>query len=422
MTISVNRHVTQLMSSCINYYIYICLIMVCSCSSTETEDEWTESQEIFFSKVFGEYDAEMGYSIRSTDDGGYIIAGATSSYWATDSLPKVLLSFHGVTDAIIAKIDRYGNQEWIKTYGGDRYESAFNAKQTSDGGYFFMGYTNSMGEGLYDFWLVKLDASGSVLWQKTYGTYQSDIGFYGDITSDGGFILTGHTYLEERTDKDIWLIKTDEEGSVLWSKTYGDSMSQSAIFLQETGDGGFILLGKTTGGSSQSDILLIKTDMLGAQDWQKQIAYSGNDVPYAVKETIDGYIVISTTTSMGQGEKDILLSKFDYSGNLVWEKTYGGGALEYGFDVKVDSDGYVLVGSTSSYGTMFYDMWILKVDQSGEIIWEQIYSGTNIDIGRSIIANGSGGYVVLAQTSSYGAGEYDFWVLKIDENGVIPVQ
>ena len=402
-------------------YFYLLLVLILPWSCGDLGDNQEDEKSIFFSKVFGEYDAEMGYSIQSTNDGGYIIAGATSSYWATDSLPRrIVLPAHGVTDAIIAKIDKYGDPEWIKAYGGEQYESAFNARQTSDGGYFFAGYTSSIGAGLYDYWLVKLDPYGSVTWQQTYGAQQADVGFYGDVTSDGGFILTGYTVPDERTDKDFWLIKTDGGGNLLWSQTYGDSMNQSANFLQETADSGFIMIGETKGGSTQSDILLIKTDKTGAEEWRKTIAEPGNDIPYAIKQTNNGYIMISTTTSMGAGERDILLIKFDSSGDLLWQKTYGGTSLEYGFDVVVDSDGYLLTGSTSSYGTMFYDMWVFKVDLSGEIIWEQVYSGTNIDIGRAIVANETGGYTILAQTSSYGAGEYDFWVLKMDENGMVP--
>ena len=107
---------------------------------------------------------------------------------------------------------------------------------------------------------------------------------------------------------------------------------------------------------------------------------------------------------------------------MAWQKTYGGDALEYGFDVVPTSEGYVFTGSTSSYGTEFYDIWILKVDLNGDVIWEQIYGGPMIDIGRSIIQNEGGGFTILGQTSSYGSGEYDFWMLKTDELGVVSVQ
>lgn len=401
--------------------IHFFLIVFFSCSDRGQKEMDLEMDSEYFSKVFGEYDAEMGYSIHATNDGGYIISGATSSYWATDSLPgRILLPAHGVTDAIIAKVDRYGDPEWVKTYGGENYESAFNAKQTADGGYFFMGYTASIGQGLYDFWLVKLDQNGIVIWEKTYGTMQSDIGLYGELTSDNGFVLLGSTVPEGRSDRDIWLVKTNASGDIEWSQTYGDSLVQSASFLQQTQDGGFIILGENIGTANQTDIILIKTDGSGALEWQRDLVYSGNDLPYAVKEIDDGYIIISTTTSMGQGEKDILLIKTDSGGSVIWERTYGGSALEYGFDVQADNDGYVLVGATSSFGTMFYDLWIFKTDLTGAIVWEQIYSGENIDIGRAIIRNDSGGYTVLAQTSSYGAGEYDFWILKLDENGIVP--
>ena len=389
-------------------------------------DEQEEEQEVlgpvhYFSKVFGEYDAEMGYSVQPTDDNGFIISGATSSYWATYSLPRIAGTLHGVTDAIIAKVDSIGDPEWIRTYGGVLFESAFNARQTSDGGYFFAGYTNSIGKGMYDFWLVKLGPSGEKEWERTYGTPKADVGLYGDITPDGGYILTGYTILKDRTDKDIWLVRTSSNGDTLWSATYGDSMSQSANYLQVTSDGGFILAGETRGSTTNNDIIIVKTDPEGIEEWRRYIVESNDDRVYSIKQTDDGYILIGTTTSLGMGDKDIWVIKLDNSGNIEWQKTYGGEALEYGFDVVALDDGYVFTGSTSSYGTMFYDLWIIRTGLDGEIAWDQIYGGTMIDIGRAIIQNGSdGGFTIIGQTSSYGAGEYDFWLLKTNENGIVP--
>ena len=403
------------------FLVFIFSLLIYSCSEKNLNSSGAQTKEYYFSKVFGEYDAEMGYSIHSTNDNGYIISGATSSYWATDSLPaRILEPAHGVTDAIIAKVDRNGDYEWVKTYGGENYESAFNAKQTEDGGFIFMGYTASYGLGLYDFWLVKLDQNGSILWQKTYGDANSNIGLYGDICSDNGFVLVGSTVPEGRNDRDIWLIKTDLNGDIEWSQTYGDSSIQSGSYLKQTQDDGFIILGSSLKTETQTDINIIKVDEKGIVQWQKQIVYAGNDVPYAIKEDDNGYVVAATTTSLGAGDKDIFLIKLDQSGTIIWERTYGGAELEYGFDVFPGDDGYVVVGSTSSFGTMFYDIWILKVDFNGEEIWNQIFSGENIDIGRAIIGHKSGGYTVLAQTSSYGAGEYDFWILKLNENGIVP--
>ena len=147
------------------------------------------------------------------------------------------------------------------------FESAFNAKETSDGGYFFAGYTNSFGKGLYDFWLVKLDEGGQQTWEKTYGTAKANVGLYGDVTSDGGYVLTGYTIPTEKTDKDVWLLKTNSNGDSLWSVTFDDSMHQSTNFLQETSDGGFILVGETRGQNTNIDILIIKTDDDGNMIW-----------------------------------------------------------------------------------------------------------------------------------------------------------
>ena len=218
----------------------------------------------------------------------------------------------------------------------------------------------------------------------------------------------------------FWLLKTNSNGDSLWSALYGDSLNQLVNNFQETSDGGFILAGETWGVTTNNDILIIKTNSEGEQEWSKKIIEERNDQAYAIKETNNGYILIGSTTSLGAGNKDIWLIKLDVAGNVVWHKTYGGEALEYGFDVIPLNDGYVFTGSTSSYGTEFYDIWIIKVDLEGGVIWESIYGGPMIDIGRSIINNGYDGFTILGQTSSYGSGEYDFWMIKTNELGLVP--
>lgn len=401
------------------FLLLIISISLFSCEENKKSD--TQKPVHYFSKVFGEYDAEMGYSIHETVDGGYIISGATSSYWSTDSLPKLTLAQHGVTDAIVAKLDSLGNQEWVKTFGGEMFESAFNAKQTKDGGYFFAGYTNSFGSGLYDFWLVKLTEEGLIDWGNTYGTANADVGLYGEEVEDG-YLLTGYTILPNKSDKDVWLLKTNADGDSLWSKTYGNNNQQSANYLQVVSDGGYILLGESRGDSTNNDIYIVKTDSDGTLEWEKFIIAPNDDLAYAIKETSDGFIIIGTTTSYGAGNKDIWIHKLDLNGNIMWQNTYGGEALEYGFDIVPVDDGYVFTGSTSSHGTLFYDLWVVKIDEFGTIIWDEIFGGTMIDIGRALILNESGGFTILGQTSSYGSGEYDFWVIKTNEFAQVPIE
>ena len=400
-------------------YTYFCLFILWSCEDHQKSAE--EKSDYYFSKVFGAYDAEMGYSIQHTSDNGYIISGATSSYWATDSLPRIFKTQHGVTDAIIAKLDSMGEAEWIYAYGGELFESAFNVQETNDGQYFFAGYTNSTGAGLYDIWIVKLDNNGTQIWEKTIGGQNSDLGLHSDLTADGGYIITGYTIPDGQTDKDFYLVKIDVNGNVEWEKTYGDSSSQTAKYIQETSDSGFIIAGDSWTATTNNDIYIVKTDRDGDTIWETKIIESNNDQAFSIKETNSGYILIGTTTSLGMGNKDIWVIKLDNQGSVEWNKTYGGEALEYGFDIIQHGNGYVFTGSTSSYGTEFYDIWILKIDASGELIWDVIYGGPMIDIGRAIIENQSGGFTLLGQTSSYGSGEYDFWVLRLNEFGIVAI-
>jgi hypothetical protein len=207
--------------------------------------------ETLWTKTYGGSGFEEGYSVQQTLDGGYIIAGWTDSFGA------------GRTDIYLIKTDSLGDTLWSRTYGGTSREEYPTVSQTSDGGFIISGYTRSFGAGMDDVYLIKTNSSGDTLWTKTYGDIATDVGFSMQETSDGGYIISGFTY-SFGIGSDVYLIKTDSLGDTLWTRTYGGSDQDWGFSVQQTTDGGFIITGHTFSfGAGQEDVYLIKTDSNG---------------------------------------------------------------------------------------------------------------------------------------------------------------
>ena len=304
---------------------------------------------------------------------------------------------------------------WNKTYGGSDFEQAFSVEQTSDGGYIIAGYGPSYVTNSYDFWLVKTDASGNQQWNKTYGGSGSDGAFSVQQTSDGGYIIAGHTTSFGAGSYDFWLVKTDASGNQQWNKTYGGSGSDEAFSVQQTSDGGYIVAGYTSSfGAGSYDFWLVKTDGSGNQEWNKTYGGSGSDGARSVEQTSDGGYIIAGFGPYGAGGCHLWLVKTDASGNRQWDKTYGGGGSDGAYSVEQTSDGgYIIAGYTTSYAAGYCAFWLVKTDASGNQQWDKAYGGSGDDEAFSVQQTSDGGYIIAGYTSSYGAGSYDFWLIKV---------
>jgi uncharacterized delta-60 repeat protein len=362
----------------------------------------------YFAKTYGGDSDDRANSFQQTSDGGYILAGYTSSFGVDSS------------DIFLIKTDANGNVQWAKTYGGTYDDRAYSVQQTSDGGYIVAGRTASFGAGYYDIFLIKTDANGNVQWVKTYGYggTRYDEAYSVQQTSDGGYILAGVNYFGAFGD--IFLIKIDANGNIIWAKTYRGISYDEAYSVQQTSDGGYILAGSTLSfGAGHEDFILIKTDANGNVQWAKTYGGTYGDRAYSVQQTSDGgYIVAGTTWSFGAGYYDIFLVKTDANGNVQWAKTYGGTYGDYASSVQQTSDGgYIVAGYTYSfyaYGAIF----LIKTDANGNIIWAKTYRGTIAGGAYSVQQTSDGGYIVAGVNSS-GAGDYDIFLVKTDANGNI---
>jgi len=366
---------------------------------------------ITFAKTYGGTDKGVARFVQQTSDGGYIVVGSTDFFSA------------GSSDVLLIKTDAKGNIQWAKTYGGKVSEGASSVRQTTDGGYIVAGFTTSFGAGKWDIFLIKTDANGNVQWAKTYGGTDDEFASSVQQTSDGGYIVAGYTSSFGSGELDIFLIKTDAKGNIQWAKTYGGTDDEFAYSVQQTSDGGYIVAGYTSSFGEDGDILLIKTDANGNIQWAKTYGGESSERAYSVQQTSDGgYIVAGYTYSFGEGWKDIFLIKTDAKGNIIWTKTYGGEVDDGASSVQQTSDGgYIVAGYTASFGGSWYDIFLIKTDAKGKIQWAKTYGKTD-DIHKeipSVQQTSDGGYIVAGFTGSFGAGGVDIFLIKTDAKGNI---
>jgi uncharacterized delta-60 repeat protein len=310
---------------------------------------------------------------------------------------------------------------FAKTIGGSYDDVAYSIIQSSDGGYVVAGRTESFGAGSRDFYVVKLDSSGNVLWTKTIGGSSEDRANSIIQSSDGGYVVAGWTKSFGAGDYDIYVVKLDSSGNVLWTKTIGGSALDEALSIMQSSDGGYVIAGYTRSfGAGGRDFYVVKLDSSGNVVWTKTIGGSSDDVAYSIIQSSDGgYVVAGWTSSFGAGSSDFWVVKLDSAGNVLWTKTIGGDGTGKAYSIIQSSDGgYVVAGYTESFRAGYVDIYVVKLDSSGNVVWTKTIIGrSSDDFPWSIIQGSDGGYVVAGHTYSLGAGGWDFYVVKMDANG-----
>jgi hypothetical protein len=365
-------------------------------------------------------DIDEGKCVSQTQDGGFIITGSCVPQGMTSNV-----------DVLLLKTDMWGNIQWTKTFGKGFFEEGLSVVNTTDGGYIIGGRCvfgdYPIVDPIYsDAWLLKTDTHGDTLWTKNYGGNGNDYCTSIQQTPDMGYIMAGtwnaeYTYPNYEINEDYqpdsaraWLIKTGAEGEVLWEKVY--FLRSHANCVDQTSEGGYVIVGWIFPGEqdNQSDVLLIKTNAYGDTLWTKKFGGEDYDTGFYVRETSDGYIIVGQTKPAGS-RYDALLIKTDFLGELVWSKILGGNMNDMGFSVEVTSDGgFFITGVTNgNWWAHQGDMWGVKTDPQGNVMWEVIYDFAINDFAWSGIQTFDDKYVMTGLVG-YGFGG-DLWSAKLQQ-------
>lgn len=259
-----------------------------------------------------------------------------------------------------------------------------------------------------------------VAWTRTYGGVGNERGYSVEQTSDNGYIIAGYTNSFGAGLKDIYLMKTNEKGRVLWTKTYGGSDDDLAYSVKQTSDNGYIIVGYTQSfGSGSADIYLVKTNNEGNVLWTKTYGGVHDDKGYSVQQMYDGgYIIVGYTCLCGAGVADVYIIRTDKEGDVVWAKTYGGMNDDRGYSIEqLSNRGYVIAGWTNSSGAGSYDAYVVRIDTLGNILWEKTYGGASFDAALSVQQTADRGFIIAGHTHSFSAGDADVYLIKTDEDG-----
>ena len=360
-------------------------------------------------QTFGGAGADYGCSVQQTNDGGYIITGCRDCYGDT------------LGDVYLIKTDGSGIEQWNRTFGGAYNDVGYSVQQTTDGGYIITGETN-LQDTLGDVYLIKTDGSGIEQWSNTFGGIDFDIGRSVQQTTDGGYIITGETESFGNGNYDIYLVKTDANGVSQWNKTFGGLYNDRGESVQQTTDGGYIITGYSSSfGNGGAEIFLIKTNSNGDSLWTKIYGtLSTVSIGTSVQQTNDGgYIIIGITYDL-IGNYDIYLVKTDGSGIEQWNRTFGGAYNDAGYSVQQTTDGgYIITGCRGCYGDTLGDVYLIKTDGSGIEQWNRTFGGAYNDVGYSVQQTTDGGYIITGATYSFGNGNTDVYLIKTDGSGNI---
>ncbi len=355
---------------------------------------------------------EVAYAFVQLTDGSYILAGSTHSFG------------QGLSDVYVAKVDASGTLLWAKTFGGASNEGIWGIVATSDGGCALAGYTQSFGAGGYDVYVLKLDANGNLQWSRTIGGPSDEFG-YGIIqTTDGGYLVVGETWSFGPGSASIYAIKLDASGNQEWTRVIGGTAQDYARGALQTADGGYLIAGTSWSfGPGQYDIFLVKLDIGGNFLWSRGIGTADGDefasAMIALRDPPAGYAIIGTTTAFGQGE-DFYILRLKPSGIPRWAIPLGGANTDLGLAIAQSAEGGLLaVGYTESFGQApgNGDVYVAHLDSLGNLQWSKILGGTGADVGRSVLATLDDGYAIAGYTESYGQGTSDMYLLKLDAQG-----
>ncbi|MDN5202718.1 hypothetical protein QQ008_15115 [Fulvivirgaceae bacterium BMA10] len=405
----------------------------------------TTALVIEWQRSLGGTNHESPRSIIQTMDGSYVIAGYSFSNDGDIS------GNHGLSDSWIVKLNERGNFIWETNLGGAGREAAYCILETEDGGFVMAGEAShasgdvDSNNGNRDYWIVKLDASGTLVWETNLGGSNVDVASSITLAGDEGYVIGGTSRSSNGDVKnnhggsDFWIVKLDLGGSLVWESNFGGSDDDVCVSIRQTLDGGYIAAGTSSSSDGdvdsnhgRSDFWIIKLDSFGKLVWEANYGGSDSDTATEIYQLSNGeYIVAgysySSDLDVGEnkGGADYWVIKLDVIGNLMWQTSMGGEDNDLVRSMYSSDQGYIVAGFAGS-GTGdvsgnngLADCWIQKLDGNGEQVWEENFGGSETDIAYTIQRTMDKGFVFAGSSMSSDGdvvgnkGLSDFWVVKL---------
>lgn len=349
--------------------------------------------------IYGDRDADIVTDVCQMSDGNITVCGSST--------------FNGW----LFIIDGDGNSDSSFYFEGEASDRFMSVTELTDNNLILSGYTASRGLGGYDSWLVKVDANREMVWQRTYGGRAEDRTIRHIETEARGFALAGLTFSSGAGNSDGWFVITDEDGYEEFAGTYGGNREDVFTAVVQTEGGDFILAGTTSSsGAGEHDFWLIKIDNEGNEVWSNTYGFEGDEwAEDAVLTSDDGVLMIGRTASTGEGDQDIWIVKTNADGEMEWSRSYGGRFFDTGKTITRCNDGGYLLGCNSeSFGRGSTDFYIIRIEENGDFIWSGTYGGNGYEGCNSIIEIGGGGCLLAGNTTTFGRGNWDGWLVRLE--------
>jgi hypothetical protein len=371
-------------------------------------DTTLEKYYVTWARTFGDWNWEFVDDVAVAPDGGYVIVGDS---WTFGHI-------------YLVKVDTNGTLGWAKSCATSPVSTARTIAVTPDGGYMMAGYIGFTESS--DAYFLKVDGSGNLLWEIQYDGMDVTSARAAIVAHDGGYIAIGDTYAYSPTTPEeslgfSFILKLSESGEIFWVDSLTFDRTVTPKCLASVPDGGYVLAGTGGGYDIPHFDFIMKIDNAGNHVWYRTIRDGLNDGIWSVAAEDDGGTVVAGYScgddSFSTDENDILLIKFDASGNKLWESTFGGDFTDNGWSIVTTANGCYVVAGDSAPVASSADVYLAKVDNTGQLLWERTYGGDQADGAVSIAIAPDGGFIVGAMTESLGAGASDYWLLKLDPQG-----